>query len=34
MGDFGGDWSPGAQRGFAWAIVDHAADFGLGGLTC
>lgn len=32
VGDYGVFWNAGKQRGFAWANVDHATDFGAGTL--
>ena len=34
LGWYGVFWDPGIQRGFAWATVDHAADFGVGFAVC
>lgn len=33
-GDFGVYWDPSGQDGFAWAVVDRVADFGLGVARC
>jgi hypothetical protein len=34
LGDYGFYWDPALQKGFAWANVDHEADFGVGGALC
>jgi hypothetical protein len=34
LGDYGVYWDPAIQKGFAWANVDVAADFGLGVALC
>ncbi len=34
LGDYGVFWNPGEQRGFAWANVDHAAEFAVGVSLC
>ncbi|MHC4415128.1 MAG: right-handed parallel beta-helix repeat-containing protein [Planctomycetota bacterium] len=33
-GDYGVYWNPAEQRGFAWANLDHAADFAIGVAFC
>ena len=34
LGWYGVFWDPPLQRGFAWATVDHAGDFGVGFALC
>ena len=33
-GDYGVYWDPVAEKGFAWANLDHSSDFGLGVPLC
>jgi hypothetical protein len=33
-GDYGVYWNPAERRGFAWANLDHAADFAVGQALC